>query len=143
VPLDAPPAQSPVPACEWQRRLGDLLFELRGARGAPPPEALAAYRRALAAPAGCLAAADEAHLAAWMGAVALGEGAMAEAVTLSQRALDRGDRELSTYTNRAVALEALGRTAAAIAAWDDVIARAGDSRLAAKAREHRTRLSAR
>ena len=46
LPLEARPAASPVPDCEWQRRLGDLMFELDGA---PSPRALAAYDRALAA----------------------------------------------------------------------------------------------
>ena len=31
LPLAARPAASPVPDCEWQRRLGDLMFELDGA----------------------------------------------------------------------------------------------------------------
>ena len=47
LPLDEPPPGSPVPVCEWQRRLGDLLLELDDGR---PGRALAAYRRALAGP---------------------------------------------------------------------------------------------
>ncbi len=43
LPLDEPPPGSPVPAREWQRRLGDLLFELDGGRS---PRADAAYRKA-------------------------------------------------------------------------------------------------
>jgi hypothetical protein len=140
VPLLARPAGSPVPDCEWQRRLGDLMFEL-DARAAPPPEALAAYARALAAPSGCLAPAAEARLASWLAGVALGRGEMAEALVLTERALAHGDRDLATYTNRAVALEALGRTAAAVAAWDDVIAHAGESALGRKARERRASLA--
>ena len=53
---------------------------------------------------------------------------------------DRGDAELTTLANRAVALEALGRTADAAAAWTVVIAHAGDSPLSAQARAHRARL---
>ena len=52
LPLEARPAASPVADCEWSRRLGDLLFELDGALS---ERARAAYERALAAPAGCLA----------------------------------------------------------------------------------------
>jgi tetratricopeptide (TPR) repeat protein len=151
VPLFVRPTLSPVPDCEWQRRLGDLIFEGAqapaeagtGAGGravTPPAEALAAYQRALDAPAGCLAAGDEGRLASWLGALALGRGDMESALALSERALARGDRELATYTNRAVALEALGRTAAAVAAWDDVIAHAGDSALGRKARARRAAL---
>ena len=44
-------------------------------------------------------------------------------------------------TNRAVALEQLGRARDAVAAWDEVIAHeGGQSPLAARARERRARL---
>ena len=118
------PAASPVPDCEWQRRLGDLTFDLDGT---PSTRTLAAYERALTAPSGCLQRADEARLGAWLGAIALGVGRAADALPLLDRALARGDAELTTLANRAVALEALGRTADAAAAWTAVIARAGDS----------------
>jgi len=62
LPIDEPPPASPVPACEWQRRLGDLFVELDEGR---PARAVAAYRRALAVP-GCLAPADEAALRQWL-----------------------------------------------------------------------------
>jgi hypothetical protein len=152
LPLATRPAASPVPECEWQRRLGDLTIELDGASerdgGSAPdaaasPRALAAYDRALAAPAGCLNAADEARLAAWRGAVALGAGSGAEAVALFDRALARGDGELTTLVNRALALDGLDRGADAVAAWDAVIARAGDSPLAVRARARRARLQGR
>jgi tetratricopeptide (TPR) repeat protein len=139
LPLEARPAASPVPECEWQRRLGDLTFELDGS---PTPRTLAAYQRALAAAPACLAASEEARLAAWLGALALGDGRAADALPLIDRALARGDRELTTLTNRAAALEALGRAADAAAAWDAVIARAGDSTLANRARARRDRLLA-
>ena len=140
VPLVARPAASPVPECEWQRRLGDLTFELDGA---PSERTLVAYDRALAGPAGCLRAADEARLASWRGAVALGEGRAAAALALFDRAIAHGDGELTTLTNRAIALEGLERAADAVAAWDAVIARAADSPLAARARARRARLLAR
>jgi hypothetical protein len=62
LPIDEPPAASPVSACEWQRRLGDLFAELDEGR---PARVVAAYRRALAVP-GCLAPADEAALRKWL-----------------------------------------------------------------------------
>jgi len=137
LPLEDRPAASPVPDCEWQRRLGDLMFELDGA---PSARALAAYHRALGAPAGCLLAGDEAKLTAWLGAIALGAGRAAEALPALDRALAHGDVELTTFTNRAIALEVLGRTRDAAAAWDAVIARAGESELASHARARRARL---
>ena len=139
LPLVVRPAASPVADCEWQRRLGELMFELDAAASA---RALAAYAAALSAPAGCLRAADEARLAAWLGAVALGGGRVADALPLLDRALARGDRDAATLTNRAVALEQLGRAREAAAAWDEVIARAGDSPLAARARARRDALRA-
>jgi tetratricopeptide (TPR) repeat protein len=139
LPLENRPAASPVPDCEWQRRLGDLTFDLDGS---PSTRTLAAYDRALAAPAGCLQPADDARLAALMGALSLGAGRAADALPLLDRALARGDAELTTLTNRAVALEALGRARDAAAAWDAVIGRAGDAPLSVQARAHRARLLA-
>ena len=63
LPLETRPAASPVPDCEWQRRLGDLTFELDGT---PSTRTLAAYvarwrrRRAAWQPA------DEAALRQWL-----------------------------------------------------------------------------
>ena len=131
LPLRERPAASPVPDCEWQRRLGELSFELEGARS---PGARAAYERALAAPSGCLAPAEERRLAAWTGALELGDGHATAALARLDRALALGDDELSTRVNRAVALERAGRAADAAAAWDDVAARATDPALVAKAR---------
>jgi hypothetical protein len=138
VPLETRPVSSPVADCEWQRRLGELTFELDGRQAST--RTLAAYYRALAAPAGCLRAEDEARLTAWLGAIALGAGRAADALPLLDRALASGDQELSTLTNRAVALESLGRASDAVVAWEAVIARGGNSPLAARARDHRTRL---
>ena len=131
------PAGLAGPDCEWSRRLGDLLFELDGALS---ERARAAYARGLAAPAGCLPAADVARLGAWLGAVEFGARRPAEALVFLERALGAGNRELSTFTNRAAALEALGRRAEAAAAWSDVAARAGDSPLAVRARTRAARL---
>jgi len=138
VPLETRPVSSPVADCEWQRRLGELTFDLDGQQTST--RTLAAYYRALAAPAGCLRAEDEARLTSWLGAVALGAGRAADALPLLDRALAAGDQELPTLTNRAVALESLGRTRDAVAAWEAVIARGGNSPLAARARDHRARL---
>jgi hypothetical protein len=71
LPIDAPPPASPVPACEWQRRLGDLLLDLDDGKTA---RAVPAYRRALAAPAGCLKPDEERALRAWLGRLGLGQG---------------------------------------------------------------------
>jgi hypothetical protein len=138
LPIEARPSASPVADCEWSRRVGDLLFELDGGLSSRVQEA---YARALGAPPGCLAPADEARLCAWMGALDLDAGRAGSALDLLVRALARGDRDLSTFTNRAVALEALGRAGQAADAWADVAARAGDSALAARAEERRAHLS--
>jgi hypothetical protein len=137
LPLPERPAGSPLPDCEWQRRVGDLLFELDGA---PSPRALAAYARALAAPAACLPAGEEARLGAWLGALALGSARADDALELLDRAVARGSTDLTTLSNRALALEGLGRRLEAAAAWGEVEARAGGSPLAARARERRKRL---
>jgi hypothetical protein len=138
LPLEQPPPGSPVAACEWSRRLGELLYELDGA---PSDRVWSAYSRALAAPPGCLARADEAQLCAWLGAVELGAGRAAAALSLLERAVSAGDRELSTFTDQAAALEAIGRSADAAAAWRGVAARAGDSALAARALLRAARLA--
>jgi hypothetical protein len=137
LPLEMRPVASPVTDCEWSRRLGDLMFELDGALSA---RARAAYARGLASPVGCLARADEARLGAWLGAVELGDQRPADALGFLERALGAGNREISTFTDRAAALEALGRRAEAAAAWRDVAARAGDSPLGVRARGRAARL---
>jgi len=141
VPLEGPPAASPVPGCEWQRRLGDLLFELDGAAS---PRARAAYQRALAGPAGCLAVDEEAHLAGWMGALELHDSHAAAALPLLERAIARGEKDVATLANRALALEAAGRRIEAGAAWGEVAAHAGvNARLAETARAKQAALGAR
>jgi hypothetical protein len=139
LPLAERPAASPVPDCEWQRRLGDLLFELDGA---PSPRMRAAYDRALAATPGCLAAAREARLAAWLGALELGARRFDAAERLLARALERGDADLTTRANRALAAEGAGRRDDARAAWTDVAARAGGTPLADVAAKRLAALSA-
>ncbi|HXT94780.1 MAG TPA: hypothetical protein VN853_00665 [Polyangia bacterium] len=137
--LLARPAASPVAACEWDRRVGDLLVELDETLS---DRARAAYDRALSAPAGCLSPADESRLGAWLGAVELAARRPKDALTLLDRALGAGNHELSTFTDRAAALEALGPGAAAeaAAAWREVAARASDSPLGARARARAARL---
>ncbi|HVR02021.1 MAG TPA: hypothetical protein VMT47_07810, partial [Polyangia bacterium] len=131
LPLEPRPTTSPVADCEWQRRLGDLLFELDGEAST---RARAAYAGALAAPTGCLAAADERRLASWLGAFELGAGRAGTAVALLDRALALGDLDVTTRINRALALEREARLGAAAATWDEVAARAADPTLADKAR---------
>ncbi|HET6282487.1 MAG TPA: hypothetical protein VFH73_16100 [Polyangia bacterium] len=137
VPLSKPPATSPVAACVWQQRQGDLLFDLISLDRGNEGRAEIAYRRALAAPSGCLASADEARLGAWLGAVDLRAGRWQDALALLDRALahNQAGDDLSTLTNRAIALEALGQSAAASLAWGTVAAAAGasDTALAKKA----------
>ena len=137
--LMARPSASPVADCEWDRRVGDLLVELDQTLS---DRARAAYGRALHAPAGCLAPADESRLGAWLGAVDLAAGRPRDALTLLDRALGAGNRELSTFADRAAALEALGPGAAAeaAAAWREVAARASGSPLGARARARAARL---
>jgi hypothetical protein len=131
VPLDEPPAGSPVARCEWDRRLGDLLIELDGALTA---RARAAYDRSLGAGPGCLAAGDEARLGGWLGGVELQAGHPRQALPLLERARAAGDRSLPSAANRAAALQALGRAADALEAWRDVATRAGATPLGARAR---------
>jgi hypothetical protein len=130
VPLARQPASSPVAACEWARRTGELLFELEGPVSAG---ARAAYERALA-PSGCLAPDDERRLAAFSGALALAEGRVAAAAARLERALALGDGDVTTRVNLALALERAGRSRDASAAWSAVAARATDPALIEKAR---------
>ena len=128
LPLTERPPDSPVPECEWQRRLGDLMFELDGAA---TPRTRAAYALALAAPGGCLDAGPEVQLCEWLGAVELKESHFTAALALFDRGLARGDVEGTTRANRALALEGLGRSAEAVSAWTDVAARAAGTPLEA------------
>ncbi|HEX7599362.1 MAG TPA: tetratricopeptide repeat protein [Polyangia bacterium] len=132
VPLQAPPAGSPVPLCEWQLRLGDLRFDLDGGHS---PAALAAYRNALAFPSGCLASVREAAVCAWLGAIDQAAGRFADALALLDRSLALAPDDTAVLTNRALALTALGRVGEARQAWLRIAALAAGTALGERARE--------
>jgi tetratricopeptide (TPR) repeat protein len=113
-PLLAPPALSPVPTCEWQMRLGDLYFDLDSGKSS---RAMAAYRAALAAPAGCLASARELSAAAWMGSLEVSAGRFEQALPLLDRALAVAPDDTAVLTTRALALTGLGRGSEAREVW--------------------------
>ena len=136
LPLATPPASSPVTACEWQRRLGDLLLDLDGGQ---PARALPAYQRALEPP-GCLAPHDEAMLAGWLGATALQAKECERWATLTGRALALQPGDAATRSNRAAAVEALGRLSAAAQDWTQVARDAADAALARAASARAQRL---
>jgi tetratricopeptide (TPR) repeat protein len=135
--LPAPPAGSPVPACEWQRRLGDLLRDLQA--GDPAP-ALAAYRRALAGPAGCLDPARAGEAQAWVGATLLARGDPAGALAALDAALALRPTDGDLLSRRALALERLGRRSEARAGWLRTAAVTVDPSLADRARARAARL---
>jgi tetratricopeptide (TPR) repeat protein len=114
LPLASQPAASPVPACEWQFRLGDLHFDLEGTTSA---RALAAYRAALAAPSGCLAPEHELSAAAWIGSLDLAAHDFPNALSLLDRALARAPEDTAVLANRALALQGLGRSTEARETW--------------------------
>ena len=84
--LEQRPAASPVADCEWQRRLGDLAFELAPTE---PERVRTYYDRALATP-GCLPAKEEASLLAYLGGEALERRAFARANQLLESRVDAG-----------------------------------------------------
>ena len=124
-----------------QRDPGHVLVCARGRDGHAATRTRAAYHGALAAPAGCLAPADDARLSAWLGALALGAHHADEALALFDRARARGDGEVATLSNRALALEALGRTGEAAEAWGEIATRAAGSALGLKARARERELN--
>jgi tetratricopeptide (TPR) repeat protein len=130
LPLEAPSAASPVPACEWQFRLGDLHFDLEGTTSA---RALAAYRTALAAPSGCLAPEHELSAAAWIGSLDLAAHDFPNALSLLDRALARAPEDTAVLANRALALQGLGRTTEARETWASIARLAPTSALGRKA----------
>jgi hypothetical protein len=77
-----------------------------------------------------------------MGAIALGGRRPDEALALLDRGLARGDREVTTLSNRALALEALGRTREAAETWGDVATRAAGTAVEARARARQQQLAA-
>jgi tetratricopeptide (TPR) repeat protein len=130
-PLAEPPSHSPVPACEWQARLADVYFDLDQPR---TERAVAASHRALATP-GCLEPALESSTAAWLGSLDLAAGRMADALVLLDRALGITPDDTATLTNRALALESLGRHNEARITWARIAQLAVGTPLGARARE--------
>ena len=129
-PIPTPPALSPVSACEWQIRLGDLYFDLDNAKS---ERAIAAYRAALAFPAGC-SPAHERSAAAWIGSLDTAACHFAEALPLLDRALAIAPDDAPVLAQRALALAGLGRASEARDAWKRVAALAGDSELGRRAK---------
>jgi tetratricopeptide (TPR) repeat protein len=131
-PLTAPPALSPVPACEWQIRLGDLYFDLDRGKS---DRALAAYRSALAEPAGCLTSEHELSAAAWIGSLEVAARRFEQALPLLDRALAIAPDDTAVLTNRALALTGLGRANEARAVWARIAALAAGTDLGLRAAE--------
>jgi tetratricopeptide (TPR) repeat protein len=113
-PLLAPPPGSPVPACEWQLRLGDLFFDLDRGKS---ERGLRAYRAALAAPSGCLSHEHEQSAASWIGSLDVQARRFEQALPLLDRALALAPADTAVLASRALALEGLGRSDEAHAAW--------------------------
>jgi hypothetical protein len=134
-PLLAPPALSPVPACEWQIRLGDLYFDLDNAKS---DRAIAAYRSALAAPAGCLASEHELSAAAWIGSLEVSAGRFEQALPLLDRALAVAPEDTAVLTNRALALTGLGLASEARQVWTHIASLAAGTELGRRAAEKTT-----
>jgi tetratricopeptide (TPR) repeat protein len=130
VPLPTPPSGSPVPLCEWQLRLGDLLFDLEHDHD---QRALDAYRQALGAPPGCLAPEREAAICAWLGAIDRAAGRNEQALALLDRSLAIAPDDTAVLTSRALALEALARHREAAQTWSRIAALAAGSPLGARA----------
>jgi tetratricopeptide (TPR) repeat protein len=134
-PLLTPPALSPVPACEWQIRLGDLYFDLDNGKS---DRATAAYRAALAEPAGCLPSEHELSAAAWIGSLEVSSGEFAQALPLLDRALAVAPEDTAVLTNRALALTGLGRAHEARAVWTRIAVVAAGTELGRRAAEKAT-----
>jgi hypothetical protein len=113
-PLVDPPAATPVPACEWQFRLGDLYFDVDRGQS---ERATAAYRSALAAPAGCLPPDHELSASAWIGALDVSAHRFEQALPLLGRALIVSPDDTAVLTQRALALEGLGLASEARDVW--------------------------
>jgi tetratricopeptide (TPR) repeat protein len=131
-PLLSPPPLSPLPACEWQMRLGDLYFDLDSGKS---DRAMAAYHAALAAPAGCLASAHELSAAAWMGSLDVSAGRFEQALPLIERALAVAPEDTAVLTNRALALTGLGRGSEAREVWTRIAKLAAGTELGQRAAE--------
>jgi tetratricopeptide (TPR) repeat protein len=131
-PLPAPPARSPVPACEWQARLGDLYFDLDQGRD---ERATQAYRAALAAGPSCLSQEHELSAATWVGSRDFGNGRFAQALPLLDRALALAPTDRALLADRAIALAALGRGSEAREVWNQIAALAPGTELGKRAAE--------
>ncbi len=131
-PLVAPPALSPVPGCEWQFRLGDLYFDLDSGKG---DRATAAYRRALAAPIGCLGRDHELAASAWLGALDVSARRFEQALPLLDRALAVAPEDTAVLTDRALALGGLGRVGEARAVWGRIATLTAGTELGRRAAE--------
>ena len=129
--IPMPPTRSPVAACEWQIRLGDLYFDLDNAKS---ERAIAAYRAALAFPAGCLPPEHERAASAWIGSLETAARHFADALPLLDRALAVAPDDTTVLAERALALSGVGRTSEARDVWKRVAALAGDSELGRRAR---------
>jgi len=116
-PLEEAPPESPVPGCEWQRRLGEVLVE----RDAPRAAA-SAFDRALASPDGCLSTEQREAARTRAAALALEAGAPERAV-----AFLAGLTRPAALVNRAFALLELQQAAEALATFDQARARAPDN----------------
>jgi tetratricopeptide (TPR) repeat protein len=130
--LERPPAASPVPLCEWQIRQGDLHFDLEGSRSA---KAVSCYRAALAAPAGCLPHEHERAAAAWIAALDVSAGDFTNALPLLERAVALAPDDTAVLTNRALALDGVGRATEAHEAWTRIAKLAPNTDLGRKAAE--------
>ena len=132
----APRRRRRSPDCEWQRRLGDLLFELDGALSERARAAYAARWRRRRLPGRAGRGAARRLAGRGRSGRAAGRPTRSRCSTCARR---RKPRALHLHRSRC-ALEALGRRADAAAAWSDVAARAGDSPLALRARGRAARL---
>ncbi len=131
-PILAPPALSPVSACEWQVRLGDLYFDLDNSKSA---RAVAAYRTALGAPPGCLEREHELSASAWIGSLDVSSGRFDQALPLLERALAIAPEDTAVLTNRALALSGLGRVDEAHEIWTRIATLATGTDLGQRAAE--------
>ena len=113
--LEVPPAASTLPRCEWQRRAGDVLVELRDDRRAAD-----AYRAARAAP-GCLA--PTARAAAGL---ALGDAALRLSDPATAADAYAGLDDPRAHRNRGLALLALGKREEALAELEVALRAAPD-----------------
>jgi tetratricopeptide (TPR) repeat protein len=110
-PLPGQPARSPVPACEWSRRLGDVWVEL-----GDDARAIAAYRAARAI-SDCLdAASDKAA------ALALGDAALRRHDPATATAAYAGIDLPRAHRNRGLALLAIDRPGEALVELEAALA---------------------